>query len=347
VNHAFNTEFTVGVEEELHLVDRDTHQLSPDAVAVLSAMNAPEGHVGHEAYAAQLELRSGACPDAQAACADLAASRAAAAAAGATLMGVGLHPADTWGESEIVDEPRYREVGRAMRDVFGRTPEAALHVHVGIPDPDTAIRVFNGMRRHLPLLIGLAANSPWWFGRDSGLASARWALVRSYPGRGIPPAFADWGEYVEHLERLATAGGPPDYTLVWWDIRPHPRLGTIEVRELDAQSSLEDVEALAALIRALARREAEAPTAELPSAEAIAWSCFRAARDGLDAEVLHEGRLVALRDAAREAAASVGAEEVGALLASGGGAARRRAAHARGGIEAMLAELVAETGVER
>jgi carboxylate-amine ligase len=230
-----------------------------------------------------------------------------------------------------------------MRDVFGRTPEAALHVHVGMPDPETAIRVFNGLRRHLPLLIGLSANSPWWFGRDSGLASARWALVRSYPGRGVPPAFADWGDYVEHLERLAATGGPPDYTLVWWDIRPHPRLGTVEVRELDAQSSLDAVAAVAALVQALARREAEAPSGDLPSAEAIAWSCFRAARDGLDAEVLHEGRLVPLREAARDAAATVSVEEVEGLLASGGGAARRRAAHARGGMEAMLAELVAET----
>jgi carboxylate-amine ligase len=343
MNHTFGSDFTIGLEEELQLVDPRTHELTPDAVAVLAAMDAPEGAAGHEAYAAQVELRSGICADAHEASRDLAAARRAAAAAGATLMGVGLHPTDPWGGSALVDQPRYREVGEAMRDVFGRTPEAALHVHVGMPDAECAIAVFNGLRRHLPLLIGLCANSPWWFGRDSGLASARWALVRSYPGRGVPPTFADWAAYEEHLALLARAGGPPDYTLIWWDIRLHPRLGTVEMRELDAQASLEDVQAVAALVQGLARREAESPARDLPPAEAIAWSSFRAARDGLDAEILHEGRLMPLREAAAAAAAETGVAEIEGILAGGGGAARRRAAHARGGVREMLAELVEET----
>ena len=230
-----------------------------------------------------------------------------------------------------------------MRDLFGRTPEAALHVHVGMPDAETAISVYNGLRRHLPLLVGLAANSPWWFGRDSGLASARWALVRSYPGRGIPPAFDSWDQYAEHLARVADAGGPSDYTLVWWDIRPHPRFGTVEIRELDAQAALDDSVALAALTQALARREAEAPAADLPPAEAIGWSCFRAARDGLEAEVLHEGRLTPVSAAARDLAAELDLPELEELVARGGGARRRRDAHARGGTEEMLRDLVAET----
>jgi glutamate---cysteine ligase / carboxylate-amine ligase len=336
-------EFSVGVEEELHLVDADTHQLTPAAAAVLERMDLPEGRTGHEAYAAQIELRSPPSADASELRAALAENRAAAVAAGATLMGVGLHPADTSESADIVDNPRYAEVAESMRDLFGRTPEAALHVHVGMPDPETAIRVFNGLRRHLPLLIGLAANSPWWFGRDSGLASARWALVRSYPGRGIPPAFESWDQYEEHLGRVAEAGGPSDYTLVWWDIRPHPRFGTVEIRELDAQASLEDSVALAALTQALARREAESRAADLPPAEAIAWSCFRAARDGLDAEVLHEGRLTPVSAAAGELAEELELPALEELVARGGGARRRRDAHARGGVAEMLSELVAET----
>ena len=139
--------------------------------------------------------------------------------------------------------------------------------------------------------------------------------------------------------RPRTGGGPSDYTLVWWDIRPHPRLGTVEIRELDAQSSLDSVEGIAALVQALARREADAPRRrELPHEEAIAWSCFRAARDGLDAEVLHEGEVVPVR----LALAGLGVPEVLPLLAEGP-AARRRAAHARGGPEEMLRELVEET----
>jgi carboxylate-amine ligase len=335
--------FSVGVEEELHLVDPDTHQLTPVATQVLERMELPEGRVGHEAYATQIELRSPPYEDPRDLRAALGENRAAAAAGGATLMGVGLHPTDTSESADLVDHPRYAEVAESMRDLFGRTPEAALHVHVGMPDAETAIRVFNGLRRHLPLLIGLAANSPWWFGRDSGLASARWALVRSYPGRGIPPAFESWDQYQEHLARVADAGGPADYTLVWWDIRPHPRFGTIEIRELDAQASLDDSVTLAALTQALARREAESPADDLPPAEAIAWSCFRAARDGLDAEVLHEGRLMPVSAAAKEVAAKLGLPGVEELVARGGGARRRRDAHARGGVEEMLRQLVAET----
>jgi carboxylate-amine ligase len=343
---AFGAEFTVGVEEELLLVDPETYELTPAAADVLARTGAPPQRAGHEAYAAQVELRTHICAAAHEAREELQAARDAAVAAGATLMGVGLHPTDAWGDTQLVDKPRYREVAAEMRDLFGRTPESALHVHVGMPDPDTAIGAFNGLRRHLPLLIGLSANSPWWFGHDSGLASARWALVRSYPGRGIPPAFRDHADYLDHIEQLAAFGGPPDYTLIWWDIRPHPRLGTIEVRELDAQSSLANVEAIAALVQALARREAEAPPSNLPSAEAIAWSCFRAARDGLDAEILHGGGVLPLRQVARIVASHVGVrEQVDELVATGGGAARQRAAHARGGVEEMLRELVEETAV--
>jgi glutamate---cysteine ligase / carboxylate-amine ligase len=343
VSGAFGTEFSVGVEEELHLVDPATHELVPAAADVLAGLDLPAGRAGHEAYAAQIELRTPPCADAAEVRSTLAENRAAAEEVGATLMGIGLHPTDPWEPSDIVDKPRYHEVAESMRDLFGRTPESALHVHVGMPDEETAICVFNGLRRHLPLLTGLAANSPWWFGRDSGLASARWALVRSYPGRGIPPAFESWDAYLDHMARLEVSGGPSDYTLVWWDVRPHPRLGTVEVRELDAQASLDDVAAITALTQALGRREAEAPASELPPTEALDWACFRAARDGLDAEIQHEGRLMPLREAARAVASELGVPEVDELLARGGGATRRREAHARGGMPEVLRELVEET----
>lgn len=333
MKNAFGSDFTVGVEEELQLVDPDTLELTPAGAEVLAAIDLPDDLAGHEAPAAQIELRTGPCRDAEGIREGVISARRAATKAGGTLLGVGLHPLDTWGATPLVDTPRYREVAESMRGLIERTPEGALHVHVGMPDPETAISVFNGLRRHLPLLIGLCANSPWWFGQDSGLASARYALVRSYPGRGAPRTFADWGDYEEHIDQLAAAGGPPDYTFIWWDIRPHPRLGTIELRELDAQSSVGDIAAVAALVQELARREADSPARDLPPAEAIDWSCFRAARDGLDAEIFHEGRLMPLRQAARD----LGVEGVG------GGAHKRRAAYARGGMAEMLGELVAET----
>ena len=347
--------FTVGLEEELLLVDPETRGLADAAERILPEMAVPPGAAGFEAYAAELELRSPPCRDVGEAAEALAAGRRAARAAGATLMGAGLHPTAGLGDARLVRQERYRRVDEEMRGLIRRTPECALHVHVGMPDAETAVRAFNGLRSRLPLLQGLSANSPWRFGVDSGLASARFALVRAYPGRGVPPAFRDFGEWAELVEQAAAAGGLCDYTLLWWDVRLHPRLGTVELREMDAQASLEDAAALAALVHALARHEADrAPAPPPPPPEAIAWSSFRAARDGLEATILHEGTFAPLELAARETVARVRAEarELGAdaalegierILRRGGGAARQRAAHACGGTEAMLDLLIEET----
>ena len=349
MKHAFGREFTLGVEEELLLVNRATLALAPHAERVLAGADHPPERLAHEAYAAEVEARTPVVAGVDEAIAALRESRLAARTAGATLMGAGVHPTAELGDARLVDSERYRRVGDAMRGLLRRTPECALHVHVGMPDPDTAIRAFDGMRRHLPLLVGLAANSPWWFGTDSGMASARAALVRSYPGRGIPRAFRDWDDYVETVDGIVTAGGIEDYTHLWWDVRPHPRLGTLEIREMDAQSSLDDVAALVALVHALARACAEhRPPADV-APDALAWSSFRAARDGLDAEILCGEHIVPLRKAARETLeqaapyADDAIEGVERILREGGGADRRRRAAERGGAQAMLDELVEET----
>ena len=357
MDHAFGSHFAVGIEEEVLLVDPETHLLTPTAAQVLAAMGAPEATASHEAYAAQIELRSPPSRDAAEAGDALRSARAAALAAGATLMGVGLHPADTDGDSELVDAERYRRVARMMRGLFARTPEAALHVHVGMPDPETAIGAFNGLRSHLPLLQALSANSPWWFGRDSGLASARYALVRTYPGRGVPAAFPDFDAYMEATEQTLAAGGIDEYTLLWWDVRPHPKLGTVEVREMDVQTSVEDAAALGALVQGLALEAAEEGRAEAPPSDTIAMSTFRAARDGIDATILDRGALAPVRDVTRatverirprvrELGSDAPLDGIGRMLESGGGAGRQRAAHARGGMRAALEQLVRETSGE-
>jgi glutamate---cysteine ligase / carboxylate-amine ligase len=358
MEHAFGASepFTLGVEEELLLVEPGAgHRLAHVAERVLPALDLPPGTAGYEAYAAELELRSpigGTVGDGLDA---LARARAAARAAGATLLGAGVHPAGELGDARLVAKERYRRVEDDMRDLIRRTPECALHVHVGMPDPETAIRACNGLRVHLPLLAALAANSPFWFGRDSGMASARAALVRAYPGRGVPRSFRDFADYEHAVEAGVRAGGADDYTHLWWDVRPHPRLGTVEVREMDAQSGLRDVAALAGLVHCLARYEADrALPLDVPG-EAIAWSAFRAARDGLDAQVLDEagdvrpvpevarGTLARLAGLASELDAFGALEEVERILADGNGAVRQRGAHARGGMPALLDELVART----
>lgn len=350
MEHAFGTgePFTVGIEEELLLVDPETHELAHVAEEVRPRIDQPEEMVDYEAYAAELELRSPPSPDAAAAVAALASARRAANEAGATLMASGLHPAGALGDVRLVRKARYEGVEREMRGLIRRTPECALHVHVGMPDADAAIAALAGLRDALPLLQGLGANSPFWFGADSGMASARAAVVREYPGRGVPPAFGSWDEYVEAVDAAAAGGGPRDYSLLWWDVRLHPRLGTVELREVDAQTRLDEVAALAGLAQATARRAAESPPRRPAHPQAVAWSCFRAARDGLDAEILHEGALTPLREAARRTLAALGAGEpalegVERMLADGNGADRQRAAHSRGGMPVLLRELVERT----
>jgi carboxylate-amine ligase len=279
-------------------------------------------------------------------------------AAGATLMAAGLHPAARWGDVRMTDKPRYRELDETMRTLIQRTPECALHVHVGAPDAEAAIKMLNGLRPYLPLLQGLSANSPYWFGSDSGLASARFSLVRSYPRRGVPRFFNDWAEYAETVQATGAAGEFDDYTFIWWDVRAHPRHGTVEIREMDVQSSLEDAAALAALVQALAKQALESDQVRDIPAEAIGESSFRASRDGLDAAILDDGRARPLREVARETVASVagharelGCEEalagVERILTDGNGAVRQRAAAARGGMSELLAQLVGDTGVRR
>ena len=353
MDHSFGTgePFSVGVEEELLLVDPRTRDLAHVAERVLPGIEVPAGHADHEAFASELELRSPPRAKASEVARDLERAREAARGAGATLLGVGLHPAAEGGDVRLVDTDRYRKVESTMRGLILRTPECALHVHVGMPDGDTAVRAFNALRRHLALFAALGASSPFWFGRDSGLASARAAIVRSYPGRGVPPALRDIDDYRSKLDEVAAGGGPDDYTMLWWDVRLQPRLGTVELREIDAQSRLDDVAAIAALAQGLAAAAAEErPAGDEPSEHALAWSSFRAMRDGLDAEVADNGRLAPLVEVARAAAARArpyadadALEGVERLLREPSGPERQREAYATGGMPALLELLEAET----
>jgi carboxylate-amine ligase len=338
--------FALGVEEELLLVDPDTHLLSHDAERVLARVPAMKPDV----YSALLESASPISADAGEAVGHLAAVRAQAREAGATLLGAGIHPAGPFGEAPHVAQERYREVGDQLRGLARRTPTCALHVHVGMPDRDTALRVYNGMREHLPLLQALAANSPFWHGLDSGLQSSRAQMFRAYPRAEITQAFASWDEYEASVAAVLEAGDLPDYTFMWWDLRPHPKLGTVEVRAMDSQSSLRDALGLAALIHGLARRAAESAAPPWSPREALVESSFRAARDGIGATLWHDGALRPVPEIARAAIAGLDAdpalEEIERMLAGGNGAARQRAAFERGGMAELLATLVAEAATD-
>jgi carboxylate-amine ligase len=360
VEHAFGRReaFALGMEEELLLVDPVTRRLAPVASELLPRVPAEAGAVMPDVYEALVETASPVCANALEGGAALATMRRALRDAGATLVGAGIHPAAQYGDAPHVDAPRYVEIGAAMRGLLRRTPTAALHVHVGMPDPGTAIRAFNRMRAHLPLLQGLAAHSPFWFGVDSGFATARAQLFRGYPRADIPRAFDGWEDYSSSVRQVVAAADVPDYTFLWWDIRPHPKLGTLEVRAMDAQSRPDAVIGLSALVHALVLDCTYGPSGDPPPREVLVEGSYRAGRDGLDAMIWSRGALQPLRDVARAAletarpyARDVGAEDalegVERILREGNGADRMRAAFAEGGMEAVLERLVAETAGQR
>lgn len=347
--HSFGSgdPFTVGIEEELLLVDGETHAIAHVADKVLPGIELARDRADHEAFLCEIEVRSEPRRSAGEAVADLAEGRAAVRAAGGTPMAVGVHPNAVFGDVRLVDSERYRRVEGQMRGLIRRTPECALHVHVAMPTPDAAVAGLMGLREALPLIGALGASSPYWFGIDSGLASARSAIVRAYPGRGLPPVLRDYGEYLEVLDGIAAGGGPRESTMVWWDARLQPRLGTIELRELDVQAGLVEAAGLAALVHAVARRAVEDPPAEHAPAEALHWSSFRAVRDGLEAELLFGGRLRPVREAARELLDSLGSDDaldgVEKILREGGAPRLQRAITERDGMPALLRSLVART----
>jgi carboxylate-amine ligase len=356
VEHAFGREdpFALGIEEELLLVDPATLQLTNRASDLRDRVAPPAGAITHDVYESLIEVSTPVVRSAPEGYEALAALRAELEAAGATLLGAGLHPTAPFGDVVHVATERYEAIRREMRGLLTRTPTAALHVHVGMPDPETAIAVCNGLRAHLPLLQALAANSPYWHGRDSGFASARSMVFRAFPRAIIPPPFAGWEHYLDLVRWWEATADVPDYTYLWWDVRPSPRLGTVEVRAMDAQSRLESSAGIAALVHALAVAVADGHEEPMPPTEALAESSFRAGRDGLDATVWWRGALRPLREVGADALELArpyargldgedALEEVDRLLREGGGADRMRAAHAAGGLDEVLARLAAES----
>jgi carboxylate-amine ligase len=213
----------------------------------------------------------------------------------------GTHPFAVWHDTVVSSGERYQFVYGSMRELARREPTFALHVHVGVPDPEDAIRLVNAMRTHVPLLLALSVNSPFWQGRDTGLASARTPLFQAFPRVGIPRRFNDYSDYVEAVDLLIRCGSIPEPTFLWWDVRPQPRFGTVEVRIMDAQTRVEQTAAIVALVQSLAHLEIEEGFSSdklIRGAEVLDENRFLAARDGMDAELIdadHEQRVPAQR----------------------------------------------------
>ena len=249
------------------------------------------GCASPETHAAVVELATGIHTDAGGVVSELGSLRERFAreldAMGLSAAVAGTHPLTSREETELSGAARYRELDDSMRVLARREPTMALHVHVGVPVPEDAIRLLNGLRRNAPILLALSANSPFWQGRDCGFASARTVIFQAFPRTGLPRYFEGYGDYVEALDALIASGAVPDPSFLWWDVRLQPALGTVEVRVMDAQSTLGEVSPLVALIQSLARLELEGDVSPAdPSAEVLAENRFLAARDGMDARLI-------------------------------------------------------------
>jgi carboxylate-amine ligase len=316
---------------------------------VLDAIGETGSEIKHDLYEAQIEIASPPSEDVAAAVASLRAHRREVANVGGTLLGAGVHPSAAFGDVRIVDEERYMRECVNLRGIVQRTPDCALHVHVGVPDNEASIAIYNALREYLPLLVGLSGNSAFWHGVDSGFDCTRMVLRRAYPRTEVPPSFRDWADYEETVARVLEAGQVPDYTFLWWDVRPHPKLGTVETRVMDAQSSLRDVEALSSLVHGIACNACDHGPPSPSAREALAESAFRATRDGVEATLWSNGRVRPLRELAAEAVeiarpyAGDAVDEVMRIVREGNGADRQRRDFEAGGMPHVLAELVLQT----
>jgi carboxylate-amine ligase len=361
-NRGLPRRYTLGIEEELMLLKPEScspAQASDHVVARLS--RELSFHALPETHAAVIELRTGIHTHVDGGLAELATLRRRLfdelSALGLSVAAAGTHPLAVGEETSVSSGARYQLLGDSLRSLARREPTMALHVHVGVPDPEDAIRVLNGLRSSVPILIALSANSPYLRGSDGGFDSMRTVVFQAFPRTGVPRAFDSYGDYVGALDPVIRAGAVRDSSFFWWDVRPQPALGTVEVRAMDAQSTISDVAPLVALIQSLARLQLEgdddASLPAPPSGEVLAENRFLAARDGMAARLIEpvSGRLIpiaemvqTLLDACRPHAVKLGCaadlERVRVLAAANGAARQRAFTAAGGGLDGLVPDLV-------
>jgi carboxylate-amine ligase len=291
--------FTVGVEEELLLVDPTTYELAPVVDAVLPLLGG-DRRFAHELRPSQLETVSRVCATAADACRELAAARrdlVAALDGRYRIVASGTHPWSTaWGA--ITEGARYRQIADEYTWAAQRSLACGLHVHVAVDGADRALAVFNAIRSYLPELAALTANSPYFEGHDIGMSSVRPKLNDAFPRSGIPPVFHSWDDLVRFTDWGRAGGLFPDASHFWWELRPHLGHGTLEIRVADAQTSVVDAAAVVAvvqsLVAALAERYDQGDTLTVHETHWITENAWRAHRYGV------RGWLVDLDTGARE-----------------------------------------------
>jgi len=340
--------YTIGIEEEVMLLDPETLELAPRAQELIERLSG-DPRFKLELPASHVEIVLPPLRDAAAVEAALRDARRTLAAAADGLVvpaAAGVHPFSS-GIGELNRTPRYDGIIREYGPIAARQLVCALQVHVAVGQSERALAVYNGLRPYLPLLAALAANAPFYEGEDSGLASVRPKLCELLPRQGVPPAIESWEAYAEMLRWGARAGAFPEPRAWWWELRLHPRFGTLELRVPDAQTTVADAGAVVAVIHGLIHRLAAAHDAGEPAAlvprwriEENRWSACRYGVGGIMADVVTgepeptASRLLGLfevlgRDAERIGARR-GLEQALTMVEVNGAIAQRRAADGRG-----------------
>jgi carboxylate-amine ligase len=250
--------FTLGIEEEYLLVDRETGDLREAPEGLMEACAAElEGQVSPEFLQCQIEIGTRVCPDITAAREDLRRLRSTvsthAEAHDLSPIAVSCHPFADWKDQHHTDKDRYNQLAQDLGGVVRRMLICGMHVHVGLPDDELRIDLMGQLSYFLPHMLALSSSSPFWQGEDTRLASYRLTVFDNLPRTGLPPQFNSWAEYERTTETLIELGLIEDTTKIWWDLRPSHRFPTLETRICDVSPRMEDALSLAALAQCLAR----------------------------------------------------------------------------------------------
>ncbi len=359
---------TLGVEVEAGIVDRETLALVSRSDEVLAELAAPFGDehpkAKHEFYQSSIEVITGICETVPEAGADLRETfvevEAALAKRGLALQPGGLHPFNGWQDLDVTDQERYNNFAERIQWPARRSMCHGIHYHVGVQSGDASVAIANSLAIQLPLFVALSASSPFWHGLDTGLDSSRTKVFEAMPTNDLPPLLSGWTEFEALMDVLIKGGAIESVRELWWDIRPHPGFGTVELRMSDAMQTMREILALAALAQCLvydlSRRFEVGET--LPSLHpwVLKQNKWRAARFGLDTQLIENNdgdnrgitELIEIEIMRLESAATIlGCMEQLAdlrlIVANGNGATRQRREFARtGDLKSVVALLLRE-----
>ncbi len=295
---------TIGVEAELFTVSKDDYNLCSQAPVLLEYFT-EDIHVKEELLECIVEVNTGICDNVAKVREDLTNKihevRCKAEEYNTALVSIGTHPFSRWKDQSITQSQRYISFLERMQWPVKRLMISGLHVHIGVESGEKAIAITNGLMRYIPILIGLSANSPYFIGENTGLASARTKIFEGLPTAGLPPRLKNYSEFQKFMRTLQKANTIQSIREVWWDVRPHPGFGTVEIRVCDAVPTIEEMVDLAALIQCLvvglSNHYDDGSQLDLLDPWVIHENKWRATRFGLDADIIidESGNLQSLK----------------------------------------------------